>query len=104
MTASRRAADVQARSASLDIESDIHRSSVATDTPISCDNRGIGVLSGGSSRATARALKSSEYRAITLPQCPHYLRGIETATTVTRGADGPARRAGPSVGVAFLPG
>jgi hypothetical protein len=43
------------------------------------------VLSRGSSRATERALKSSEYRAITLPQCPHYLRGIETATTVTRG-------------------
>jgi hypothetical protein len=40
-----------------------HRSSVAMETPSSCDTVAIGALSGGSNRATVRSLDSCPYRA-----------------------------------------
>jgi hypothetical protein len=66
-------ADDLAARAGLDSASANHRSSVATDTPISRDNRVISALSGGTKRATV------------IRQCPNYYRAIEAATTVTQG-------------------
>ena len=66
-----RAAALQARSrAGLESASARHSSNVATDTPISWDTRDISALSDGSSRATARTLKSLLYRATVTHQCP----------------------------------
>jgi hypothetical protein len=69
----------------LDSASEIHRSSVATDTPISCDTVAIAAPSGGSNRATARSLNTCPNRATVSPQCPKYYRAIEAATTATQG-------------------
>ena len=87
LSAARRIAGVQARPrAGLDSAAARHRPSVATDTPICWDTREIRVLSGGSSRATTRCMNSFLYRATVAPRCPLDYRGIDAATTLTRGA------------------
>ncbi len=86
ITASSRPAALQARSgAGLERASATHRSSVDTDTPISCETSSTRALSGGSSLATARSLKAFPYLAMLHPQRPQDYRSIEAATTLTRG-------------------
>jgi hypothetical protein len=62
------------------------RSSVATDTPNSCDTVVIAALSRGNNRTIAQSLNTYPNRATVSPQCPKYYRAIEAATTVTQEA------------------
>jgi len=57
----------------MDSASARHRSSVATETPISCETTVIAALSGGSNRATARSLNSFPYLATSSPHTPQFI-------------------------------